>query len=198
MGRFFNFIAFLVFKLSVANTIGTGLILPNMVNSYLTFAVLIGAVTWNLITWYYGLPSSSSHALIGGMAGAALAKGDIHALELAGFTKVIAAIILSPMIGLLMGSGLTLLITRLTKHNTENNNQRGFKHLQLISAALLSLTPGGNDAQKTMGIITIAGVGLSQSFCGIHWPIMRKIFLTWVLTIPATALIAAGIMLVKT
>jgi inorganic phosphate transporter, PiT family len=110
---FFNFVAFLIFKLSVAKTVGTGLIQPAVVDSYLIFATLIAAISWNLITWYFGLPSSSSHALIGGLAGAAFMKGGIHALELTGFIKVVAAIILSPLMGLLVGLILTWLVTRL-------------------------------------------------------------------------------------
>lgn len=152
---FFNFIAFLIFKLSVAKTIGTGLIHPDVVDSYLIFSTLVSAIIWNLITWYFGLPSSSSHALIGGLAGAAFVKGGIHALELPGFIKVIAAIILSPLIGLIIGFVLTLLVTRLTKSYGEAKTDRWFKRLQLISSASLSLTHGGNDAQKTMGIIAV-------------------------------------------
>lgn len=150
---FFNFIAFMFFKLAVANTIGTGLIQPIIVSPYLIFATLTSAIAWNMITWYYGLPSSSSHALIGGLAGAAFAKGGIHALELSGFIKIISAIVLSPLIGLMIGLVLTLLVAKLTKRNSEAINHQWFKRLQLASSALLSLTHGGNDAQKTMGVI---------------------------------------------
>lgn len=278
---FFNFIAFLFFKLTVASTMGTGLVHPDIVSPYVIFSAVMSAIIWNIATWYYGLPSSSSHALIGGFAGAAFAKGGLHALILSGFVKVIVAIFLSPLIGMLIGFLLTLLVGRLTKRNSTATNHRWFKRIQLVSSALLSLTHGGNDAQKTMGIIaillyssswlgnhfyvpfwvvischfvialgtlvggwrivhvmgkkithlntlrgscaeagaamvifaatdfgvpistthtvtgSIAGVGLSQSFWGVQWSMMHKIFLTWVLTIPATAIIAAVVMLIK-
>lgn len=152
---FFNFIGFLVFKLAVATNIGTGLIQPNIVTPYLIFATLISAILWNLITWYYGLPSSSSHALIGGLAGTAFATGGLDVIEFYGFAKVFAAIILSPFLGIIISLGLTLIITRVTKHCSEKNSLRWFKRFQLLSSAILSLTHGGNDAQKTMGIIAI-------------------------------------------
>lgn len=107
---FFNFIAFLFFKLSVANTIGNGLINPQLVDPLLIFAALLGAILWNLVTWYYGLPSSSSHALIGGLAGAALVKGGIMALEYLAFIKIIIAIILSPLLGILFGIFSTVIL----------------------------------------------------------------------------------------
>jgi len=152
---FFNFFAFLVFKLMVANTIGAGLIDTSIVDANLIFAALIGAIFWNLITWYYGLPSSSSHALVGGLAGAALAKAGFSSLKLGGFTKVIAGIFISPVLGLLLGFLLTAILGFLLKNQPEHSLLRIFKGLQLISSALLSLTHGGNDAQKTMGIIAV-------------------------------------------
>lgn len=164
---FFNFIAFLFFKLVVANTIGTGLVHQSFISPNIIFAALLSAIIWNIATWYYGLPSSSSHALIGGLAGAAFATGGIHALILSGFIKVIAAIFLSPLIGLGVGLGLTFLVTRLTKHNTEATNHRWFKYFQLMSSALLSLTHGGNDAQKTMGIVAV--LLYSGSWLGDHF-----------------------------
>jgi PiT family inorganic phosphate transporter len=152
---FFNCIAFLFFKLSVANTIGTGLIKPLIVDSFLIFAALTSAIAWNLITWYYGLPSSSSHALIGGLAGAALAKGGIDSLEFSGFYKVIIAIILSPIVGILFGFITATIINKLTHKYSEITKRRLFKILQLFSSAMLSLAHGGNDAQKTMGIVAV-------------------------------------------
>lgn len=152
---FFNFIAFLFFHLTVAKTIGTGLVEPGIVDTYLVFAALTGAIIWNLFTWYFGLPSSSSHALIGGLVGAALVRGGLPVLELSGLFKVLAAIVLSPVLGMLLGFILMRVIKILT-HNSESKTYiRLFGHLQFVSAALLSLGHGGNDAQKTMGIIAV-------------------------------------------
>ena len=152
---FFNLIAFLFFNLMVAKTIGYGLIDTQLVNASFILAALIGAIFWSLVTWYYGLPSSSSHALIGGLAGAAIAKGGLSALKLSGFAKVAAGIFLSPALGLLIGLLLTFFLTRLLKHYSEERLNKLFKYFQLASSALLSLTHGGNDAQKTMGIIAL-------------------------------------------
>ncbi|MBL7481546.1 inorganic phosphate transporter [Legionella bononiensis] len=276
---FFNFIAFLIFNLTVAKTIGSGLIDTALVNPQFILAALIGAIFWNLVTWYYGLPSSSSHALIGGLAGAALAKGGYTSLKLAGFAKVAAGIFISPVLGLLIGFLITHFLTTRLKHKSEEQLDKLFKGFQLFSSALLSLTHGGNDAQKTMGIIAIllfsaswisgefyvpfwvvvschlvislgtlaggwriintmgnkitklntlkgcaaetgaaftifaatecgvpvstthtvtgaiAGVGLVSGFYGTHWKMLRRIFLSWLLTIPAAAMVAAAIML---
>ncbi|MGQ3889605.1 anion permease [Legionella sp. CNM-1927-20] len=152
---FFNFIAFLVFKLTVAQTIGSGLIDTNIVEPYLIFAALCGAIFWNLLTWYYGIPSSSSHALVGGLAGAALAKAGFGVLKPIGLLKVLAGIFISPLAGLLLGFFLTTMISRFTEQHNEQSLQRSFRGFQLISSAFLSLTHGGNDAQKTMGIIAV-------------------------------------------
>ena len=276
---FFNFIAFLIFSLMVAQTIGNGLIDTSLVDAQFILAALIGAIFWNLITWYYGLPSSSSHALIGGLAGAAIAKGGFSSLKLSGFAKVAIGIFLSPTLGLIIGLCFTFFLTKLLKCYSEEQLNKLFKGFQLTSSALLSLTHGGNDAQKTMGIIAvllfsaswldgpfyvpfwvvischavialgtlaggwrivhtmgvkitklntmkgcaaetgaaltifaatecgipvstthtvtgaIAGVGLLSGIDGTHWRILRRIFLSWLLTIPATAMVSAGIML---
>jgi PiT family inorganic phosphate transporter len=276
---FFNFIAFLIFNLTVAKTIGSGLIDTDLVNAPFILAALTGAIFWNLVTWYYGLPSSSSHALIGGMAGAAIAKGGISSLKIAGFAKVAAGIFISPVLGLIIGFALTYFLTTLLKHKSEAQLNKLFKGFQLFSSALLSVTHGGNDAQKTMGIIAIllfsaswisgefyvpfwvvvschlvislgtlaggwriintmgtkitklntlkgcaaetgaaftifaateygvpvstthtvtgaiAGVGLVNGFYSTHWKMLRRIFLSWLLTIPAAAMVAAAIML---
>lgn len=154
---FFNFIAFLFFKLEVASTIGTGLITPSIVNPHLIAAALFGAIIWNIITWYYGLPSSSSHALIGGLLGAGLAraKWDFSIVNVAGITKVLAAIFFSPLLGFIFGILLMLLIIRIFWRVPRLRADRLFRRLQLISAALISLGHGGNDAQKTMGIIAV-------------------------------------------
>ncbi|CEK09161.1 inorganic phosphate transporter [Legionella hackeliae] len=276
---FFNFIAFMIFNLMVAKTIGSGLIDTSIVDSKMIFSALIGAIFWNLVTWYYGLPSSSSHALIGGLAGAALAKSGISSLKFSGFIKVIAGIFISPAAGLVIGFFLTFLFSRLLRNHSQETQNKLFKGFQLTSSALLSLTHGGNDAQKTMGIIavllfsanwlgdtfyvpfwvvvschlvislgtlaggwrivhtmgtkitelntlrgcaaetgaaimifaatqygipvstthtvtgSIAGVGLINGLSGTYWPILRRIFLSWLFTIPAAAVVAAGLML---
>ncbi len=274
---FFNFVAFLFFNLMVAETIGSGLIDASVIDGKLIFAALIGAISWSLTTWYYGLPSSSSHALIGGLAGAAIVRGGFSTLKLAGFFKVALGIFIAPIAGLLIGSALTYLLTRLLRHQNTQTINKVFSGFQLASSALLSLTHGGNDAQKTMGIIavllfssswlsgpfyipwwvviscqamislgtlfggwrivhtmgtkitqlntlrgcaaetgaaaiifaatdfgipvsttqivtgSIAGVGLINGSGGTHWPMLRLIFLSWMLTIPAAGLVSGVI-----
>ena len=150
---FFNFIAFLVFGVAVAATIGKGIIDPKIVDHYVIFGALIGAISWNIITWYYGIPSSSSHALIGGLAGAAVAKGGVHTLIASGFLKTAAAIVLSPALGFVLGIALMISVSWLWVRSTPRRVDRWFRRLQLVSAALYSIGHGGNDAQKTMGII---------------------------------------------
>ena len=150
---FFNFVAFLIFGVAVAATIGKGIIDPDIVDHYVIFGALIGAITWNIITWYYGIPSSSSHALIGGLAGAAVAKGGVHTLTASGLLKTAAAIVLSPALGFVLGVALMLAVSWLWVRATPRRVDRWFRRLQLVSAALYSVGHGGNDAQKTMGII---------------------------------------------
>ena len=150
---FFNFVAFLIFGVAVAATIGKGIIDPKIVDHYVIFGALVGAITWNIITWYCGIPSSSSHALIGGLAGAAVAKGGVHTLIASGFLKTAAAIILSPALGFVLGVALMLAVSWLWVRSTPRRVDRWFRRLQLVSAALYSVGHGGNDAQKTMGII---------------------------------------------
>ena len=150
---FFNFIAFLFFGLHVAGTVGKGIIDPLIVDHYVVFGALMGATSWNILTWYYGIPSSSSHALIGGLAGAAVAKGGTGMLVGSGFFKTAVAIILSPALGFLLGAGLMILISWLFVRSTPRRVGWLFNGLQFVSAALYSLGHGSNDAQKTMGII---------------------------------------------
>lgn len=152
---FFNFIAFLFFGLNVANTIGTGLIDPSIVNVQVILSALIGAIFWNIFTWYFGLPSSSSHALIGGLLGAAIAKSGFSSLKFAGISKVLAAIVISPLLGFMFGLLLMFLIARFFFNANPHRVDGVFRKLQFISSALISLGHGGNDAQKTMGIIAI-------------------------------------------
>ncbi|AHE68417.1 inorganic phosphate transporter [Legionella oakridgensis] len=272
---FFNFIAFMFFHLMVAKTIGYDLIDTHLINTSLIFSALLGAISWNLLTWYYGLPSSSSHALIGGLAGAAVALNGLAALKPAGFIKVAIGIFVSPILGFLISLLFAFILSRLLRRHSEHTLNKTFKLFQLASSAFLSLTHGGNDAQKTMGIIAvllfstswldgvfyipfwvviscqavislgtlaggwrivhtmgnkitklntmkgciaetgaasiifvstefgipvsttqtvtgaIAGVGLTTGLKGTHWPVLGKIYLSWLLTIPAAGMIAA-------
>jgi len=153
---FFNFVAAFAFGTAVAKTIGSGLIDIRILTFSVLFAALIGASAWDLITWYYGLPTSSSHALIGGLAGAAVAKAGISAIIPAGWTKTLIFIVLAPMIGLTIGFGLMVVLLWTFHRFPPSRVDRWFRKLQLVSAAAYSLGHGGNDAQKTMGII--AGV----------------------------------------
>jgi inorganic phosphate transporter, PiT family len=151
---FFNFVAAFVLGTHVAKTIGKGMIDLSIVTQDVILAGLVGAIFWNLFTWYYGIPVSSSHALIGGYAGAAVAKGGFGTLLLGGWTKTLLFIVLAPMIGMLLGFFLMVLVTWLVRHKRPSKVDRRFRGLQLLSAGLYSLGHGGNDAQKTMGIIT--------------------------------------------
>ena len=153
MAAFFNFVAVFVFQLSVATTIGRGIIDPGVVDHYLVFGALVGAISWNIITWYYGIPSSSSHALIGGLVGAAVAKAGTWALVPAGLLKTVAFIFIAPLLGMLLGALLMLAVAWLFVRSTPRKVDRWFRRLQLVSASLYSLGHGGNDAQKTIGII---------------------------------------------
>ncbi len=162
----FNFIALFIFHLQVAATIGRGIIDQGVVDHYLVFGALIGAIAWNVITWWYGIPSSSSHALIGGLVGAAVAKAGTWALVPAGLLKAIAFIFISPLLGMLLGALLMLAVSWLFVRSTPSRVDRWFRRLQLVSASLYSLGHGGNDAQKTIGIIwmlLIAAGYLGQS-----------------------------------
>jgi inorganic phosphate transporter, PiT family len=151
---FFNFIAAFVFGTAVAKTIGAGLVDLNVVTFAVILAGLIGAIAWDLLTWYYGLPTSSSHALIGGYAGAAVAKAGFGAIVPAGWTKTLVFIILAPVIGLVLGFVFMVAIQLGFHRTTPGKVARLFRRLQLVSAAAYSLGHGGNDAQKTMGIIS--------------------------------------------
>ena len=149
----FNFIALFVFHFKVATTVGSGIIDQGIVDQYVIFGALIGAIAWNIITWYYGIPSSSSHALIGGLVGAAVAKAGTWALVPSGILKTLAFILISPLLGFLLGSLLMLAVAWLFVRSTPSKVDRWFRNLQLVSASLYSLGHGGNDAQKTAGII---------------------------------------------
>ena len=160
---FFNFVAILIFHLSVAATVGKGTIEPAIVDHYVVLGALVGATIWNIVTWYYGIPSSSSHALIGGLIGAAVAKGGTSALLAGGIAKTIAFILISPLMGFLLGSVMMVSVAWAFKGTTPRRVDRWFRRLQLVSASLYSLGHGGNDAQKTIGIIwmLLIAAGLS-------------------------------------
>lgn len=152
---FFNFIAFLFFGLHVANTVGKGIVDAHVIDAAVIFAALIGAIVWNVLTWLLGIPSSSSHALIGGLLGAGLAKAGVSAVVWPGVLKTVSAIFISPAVGLILALVLVLIVAWTSVRLTPMAVDRRYRKLQLISAALYSLGHGGNDAQKTMGIIAV-------------------------------------------
>jgi PiT family inorganic phosphate transporter len=152
---FFNFIAFLFFGLHVANTVGTGIVSAGIVDARVIFGALMGAITWNVVTWWAGIPSSSSHALIGGLVGAAVTKAGSVAIVWYGLIKTAAAIVLSPMTGFFLALMLILLVSWLCLRANPRSVDSTFRGLQFVSASLYSLGHGGNDAQKTMGIIAV-------------------------------------------
>ena len=150
---FFNLLALFVFHLKVASTVGTGIIDASLVDHYLIFGALVGAITWSVITWYFGIPSSSSHALIGGLVGAALASAGPGALIASGLLWIVAFIVISPVLGFLLGGLMMLAVSWIFVGMRPLKVDKWFRRLQLVSAALYSLGHGGNDAQKTIGII---------------------------------------------
>jgi PiT family inorganic phosphate transporter len=167
---FFNFIAFAVFGLHVAQTIGTGIVQAQVIDPQVIFAALVGAIFWNVTTWILGIPSSSSHALIGGLLGAGIAKIGFGAIVWSGVIKTVAAIFLSPAIGLGLALVLVLLVAWTSLRLTPLGVDKRFRKLQLISAALYSLGHGGNDAQKTMGIIAVLLYSQGLLHGGFHIP----------------------------
>jgi PiT family inorganic phosphate transporter len=272
---FFNFIAILLFELKVAATVGKGIVDPSIVDNHLIFGALIGAITWNVITWYYGLPSSSSHALIGGMIGSTVAKAGMGPLLAPGIIKTSAFIVVAPLLGMLLSGIIIVAVSWICRRRTQRQTDRWFRKLQLVSSAMYSIGHGSNDAQKTMGIIwlllmsaglatpqhlpkwvivscfvaialgtlfggwrivktmgqritklkpvggfaaetggaislflatnlgipvstthtitgSIIGVGSAQRVRAVRWGVAGNIIAAWVLTIPASALIAAG------
>jgi PiT family inorganic phosphate transporter len=271
----FNFVAIGIFHLKVAATVGKGIIEPDFVDYHVIFGALVGAITWNVITWYYGIPSSSSHALIGGMIGAAMAKAGTAPLLAPGIIKIAAFIVLAPMLGLLLGALWMVAVSWICLRVPPHRVDRVFRRMQLVSSALYSVGHGSNDAQKTMGIIwllliaagattrdhlpvwvivccygaisigtlfggwrivktmgqritklrpvggfaaesagaitlfaastfgipvstthtitgAIVGVGTAQRTSAVRWGVAGNIVLAWIVTIPASALFAAG------
>ena len=150
---FFNFIAIFIFHLSVAATVGKGIVQPGVVDTHVVFGALVGAISWNLLTWYYGIPSSSSHALIGGIVGAVIAKAGVGQLIASGIVKTVAFIFVSPFLGYLLGSLMMVAVAWLFRRTRPGRVDKWFRRLQLVSAGAYSLGHGGNDAQKTIGII---------------------------------------------
>jgi PiT family inorganic phosphate transporter len=150
---FFNVVAIFVFHLSVAATIGKGIVMPGVVDQHVVFGALVGAITWNVITWWYGIPSSSSHALIGGIVGAVIAKAGAGKLVGTGIAKTVAFIFVSPTLGFLLGGLMMVLVAWVCRRTPPLRVDRWFRRLQLVSAGAYSLGHGGNDAQKTIGII---------------------------------------------
>src|SRR5687767_495452 len=152
---FFNFIAILVFHLKVATTVGKGIVDPSVIDHYVIFGALVGAISWNAITWFFGLPSSSSHALIGGLIGAAVAKAGFSSLVASGVGKTVLFIFISPLMGFIFGGLLLVIVAWVFRRMAPSRIDRWFRRLQLVSAAAYSLGHGGNDAQKTIGIIWV-------------------------------------------
>jgi inorganic phosphate transporter, PiT family len=150
---FFNVLAIGIFQLKVASMIGKGIVEPGVVDHHVVFGALIGAITWNVITWWYGIPSSSSHALIGGIIGAVMAKAGIGKLIAAGILKTVVFIFVSPFLGFVLGSLMMVLVAWVFRRTSPIRVDRWFRRMQLVSAGLYSLGHGGNDAQKTIGII---------------------------------------------
>ena len=163
---FFNVVAIFVFHLSVAATIGKGIVDIHVVDTHIVFGALVGAIVWNIITWYYGIPSSSSHALIGGIVGAVIAKTGASALVASGIFKIVAFIFISPLLGFILGSMMMVLMAWVLRRARPQRIDRWFRRLQLISAGAYSLGHGGNDAQKTIGIIWLLLIATGSASAG--------------------------------
>jgi len=187
---FFNFVAAFTVGTAVAKTIGKGLIDPSVVDPTLILSALLGAIIWNLVTWWLGLPSSSSHALLGGLGGAAIAKAGLGSLIIGGWIKPILFIFLSPLIGMVLGFCLTVGLSWLVYRRHANRTEKLFKRLQLASAALYSVGHGANDAQKTMGIIVSMLVATQVHFITQKgW--LHHLYLPNADTIPTWVILAA-------
>ena len=184
---FFNLVALFVFHLSVAATVGKGIVQPGVVDTHVVFGALVGAIAWNLVTWYYGIPSSSSHALIGGIVGAVLAKAGAGSLIGTGIWKTVLFIFVSPLLGFLLGSLMLVLVSWLFRRSTPARVDRWFRRMQLVSAGAYSLGHGGNDAQKTIGIIWMLLIATGRA------PATAASPPAWVIGVCYTA-IAAGTM----
>ncbi|MBK6451533.1 MAG: inorganic phosphate transporter [Steroidobacteraceae bacterium] len=173
---FFNFVAIFIFHLKVAATVGKGIVDPGAIDHYVIFGALIGAIIWNLITWYYGIPSSSSHALIGGMIGATIAKAGVDPLVMKGIVRTVSFIFISPVLGMLLGGLIMVAVSWICLRSAPRKVDRWFRRLQLVSSAAYSIGHGSNDAQKTMGIIWLllisAGVTSTDAARPPNWVIV--------------------------
>ena len=172
---FFNVVAIFIFQLKVAATVGKGIVDPGVVDQYVVFGALVGAIAWNVVTWWYGIPSSSSHALIGGIVGATVAKAGLAPLVTSGVLKTLAFIFISPLMGFLIGSLLMVAVAWICRRAAPSRVDNIFRRLQLVSAGLYSLGHGGNDAQKTIGIIwlllIVAGISSAADKMPPAWVI---------------------------
>ena len=177
---FFNFVAIFIFHLSVAATVGKGIVQPDIVDTHVVFGALAGAIVWNIITWYYGIPSSSSHALIGGIVGAAIAKAGAGVLMAGGILKIVAFIFISPLLGFLFGSIMMVIVAWICRRARPNKVDKWFRRLQLLSAGAYSLGHGGNDAQKTIGIIWLLLIATGYSSAGEASPPLWTIICCYV------------------
>lgn len=167
---FFNFIAIFIFHLSVAATVGKGIVEPGIVDTHVVFGALVGAITWNVVTWWFGIPSSSSHALIGGIVGAVIAKAGAGALIAGGIWKTVIFIFVSPVLGFLFGSLMMVLVANMFRNTRPSKVDKWFRRLQLVSAGAYSLGHGGNDAQKTIGIIWMLLIATGYVAAGAESP----------------------------
>jgi len=192
---FFEFAAVFFVGVQVANTIGTGIINPTSVDDSLILSALCGAIIWNIITWYFGLPSSSSHALIGGLIGAGLMEGGISVLVWSGIIKTAVFVVLSPAIGLILGLGMMILVLNINRYSNVAKADKLFRKLQLVSCAIYSMGHGTNDAQKTMGIIAI--ILYSHGLLGETFYIPLWVIITCY-TVIALGIMSGGWRIVKT
>nr|WP_295769625.1 inorganic phosphate transporter [Rhodoferax sp.] len=167
---FFNVVAIFIFQLSVAATVGKGIVQPGVVDTHVVFGALVGAITWNVITWYYGIPSSSSHALIGGIVGAVIAKSGAGTLVSAGILKTVVFIFVSPFLGFVLGSLMMVAVAWIFRKFRPSKVDKWFRRLQLVSAGAYSLGHGGNDAQKTIGIIWMLLIATGYTAAGAASP----------------------------
>ncbi len=192
---FFDFAAVFFIGVPVAKTIGTGIIDPAIVNNYIILAALGGAIIWNIITWWFGLPSSSSHALIGGLIGAGIMKGGTGTLVLSGITKTSLFIVVSPVLGLILGWILMVIVLNISRNSNVARSEKIFRKLQLVSAAVYSMGHGTNDAQKTMGIIAI--ILFSKGLLGPTFYVPFWVVITCY-TVIALGIMSGGWRIVKT
>jgi len=177
---FFNVVAYFIFELKVAATVGKGIVDPEVVDHHVVFGALIGAIFWNVVTWWYGIPSSSSHALIGGIVGSVIAKAGAGALIASGVLKTVLFIFVSPLLGFLLGSLLMVAVANLFRHASPLRVDKGFRRLQLVSAGLYSLGHGGNDAQKTIGLIWMLLVATGYSAADAKLPPVWTIWVCYI------------------